>query len=164
MWLCSVEGEMDRLRIMTTDLNSYPMDEIKTEPHILIKQECQQSQQSFFVKSEIQDYDEVSPNKQIHRCVTLEPRSTSYLRTLHQRRPKTFPCQLSDPTPNTSAAPRPLRPRFTNVAFTSEGKCQCKSLIRSLAINEYSSENQLSINEFSNFSTGIRQHLFKSFV
>ncbi|CAG5091563.1 Oidioi.mRNA.OKI2018_I69.PAR.g13135.t1.cds [Oikopleura dioica] len=55
-----VEGEMDRLRIMTTDLNSYPMDDIKTEPHILIKQECQQSQQSFFVKSEIQDYDEVN--------------------------------------------------------------------------------------------------------
>lgn len=53
-----VEGEMDRLRIMTTDFNSYSMDEIKAEPHIFIKQEY--PQHPIYVKSEVQDYDEVS--------------------------------------------------------------------------------------------------------
>ena len=53
---------MDRLRIMTADFNSYSMDEVKAEPQIFIKQEY--PQHPIYVKSEIQDYDEVSSTRQ----------------------------------------------------------------------------------------------------
>ncbi len=84
---CSVEGEMDRLRIMTTDFNSYSMDEIKAEPQIFIKQEY--PQHPIYVKSEVQDYDEVSEQVQTRSRHPFS-RSTFCQLILHQRHLKTI--------------------------------------------------------------------------
>ena len=74
------------------------MDEIKAEPQIFIKQEY--PQHPIYVKSEVQDYDEVSELIQTWSRNPLFSRSAFCQRTLHQRHLKTILFQLLAQTPS----------------------------------------------------------------